>query len=33
MAEKLKLPKFQNESEEARWWDSHQEEVAVGTIA
>jgi len=27
MAE-LKIPKFQNESEEARWWESHQEEIA-----
>jgi len=28
MAEKLKIPKFRNESEEARWWDSHQQEIA-----
>jgi len=28
MAQKLKIPKFENESQEAQWWDSHQEEVA-----
>lgn len=28
MAQKLKVPKFKNESEEAVWWDSHQEEIA-----
>src|SRR5271165_1730656 len=28
MAQKLKIPKFRNESEEAQWWDAHQEEVA-----
>lgn len=28
MAEKLKIPKFQGESEEAQWWDSHQQKIA-----
>src|SRR5271169_6791292 len=28
MAERLKVPRFQSESEEAHWWDSHQQEIA-----
>jgi predicted DNA binding CopG/RHH family protein len=28
MAEKLKVPQFRSEAEEARWWDSHQGEIA-----
>jgi hypothetical protein len=28
MAEELKIPKFQDEAEEARWWVDHQDEIA-----
>jgi|SRR5580658_10503147 hypothetical protein len=28
MADKLKVPKFAKESEEAQWWFDHREEVA-----
>jgi predicted DNA binding CopG/RHH family protein len=27
MAQKLKIPKFKNEAQEAEWWNSHQEEI------
>lgn len=28
MSEKLKIPKFKSEAEEAEWWDEHREETA-----
>jgi len=28
MTKGLKIPKFENEAEEAKWWDSHQRDVA-----
>lgn len=28
MTKQLKVPKFQREADEAKWWDSHQSEVA-----
>lgn len=28
MARQLKVPKFDKEADEAKWWDSHQTEVA-----
>jgi uncharacterized protein (DUF4415 family) len=27
-AQKLKIPKFQNEADEARWWANHQDQIA-----
>ena len=27
-AEGLKVPKFESEAEEARWWADHQDEIA-----
>ncbi|MGC1722314.1 MAG: hypothetical protein WA746_25290 [Isosphaeraceae bacterium] len=29
MADKLKLPKFASEAEEAQWWYDHREEVTI----
>ncbi|MDQ2925749.1 MAG: hypothetical protein M3R43_09375 [Acidobacteriota bacterium] len=29
----LKLPKFENEAEEARWWYDHREEVGAELVA
>jgi len=28
MSERLKIPKFKSETEEAEWWDAHREETA-----
>ncbi|MGD0976080.1 MAG: CopG family antitoxin [Candidatus Korobacteraceae bacterium] len=28
MSEDLKIPDFKNETEEAQWWDSHQNDIA-----
>jgi hypothetical protein len=28
MTEKLNIPKFESETEEAEWWDQHREETA-----
>jgi predicted DNA binding CopG/RHH family protein len=28
MAEKMEIPKFRSEAEEARWWADHQDELA-----
>jgi predicted DNA binding CopG/RHH family protein len=27
MSEDLKIPDFKNETEEAQWWDSHEDEI------
>ena len=32
MAQKLEVPKFANESEEARWWFDHREELAEDLV-
>jgi hypothetical protein len=29
MAKELKIPQFDKEADEARWWESHQPEVAA----
>jgi hypothetical protein len=31
--EKRRLPKFENEAEEARWWFDHRDEIAQDIIA
>jgi predicted DNA binding CopG/RHH family protein len=28
MTDELKVPKFENESDEAKWWDSHTDDIS-----